>query len=54
LQISRRESARPSWAEQHGNELRAAGKALGITLGGVLPHQRGKLRPRAVLEQLIK
>ena len=40
--------------EQHGNELRPAGKALGITLGGVLLHQRGKLRPREVLEQLIE
>jgi len=40
--------------EQHGNELRPAGKALGITLGGVLLHQRGKLCPREVLEQLIK
>ncbi len=41
-------------AEQHGNDLRPAGKALGVTLGGVLLHQRGKLRPREMLEQLIE
>ena len=40
--------------EQHGNELGPAGKTLGITLGGVFLHQRGKLRPRKVLEQLIE
>ena len=40
--------------EQHRNELRPAGKALGITLGGVPLHQRGELRPREVLEQLIE
>ena len=40
--------------EQHGNELRPAGKALGITLGGVLFHQRGEFRPWEVLEQLIE
>jgi hypothetical protein len=40
--------------EQRGNELRPAGKALGVTLGGVLVHQRGKLRPREVLKQLIE
>jgi protein gp37 len=41
-------------AEQHGDELRPAGKALGVTLGGVLLHQSGKLRPGKVLEQLIE
>ena len=40
--------------EQHGDELRPASKSLGITLGGVLLHQRGKLCPREVLEQLIE
>src|SRR5512146_309738 len=41
-------------AEQHGDELRPAGKALGGTLGAVLLHEGGKLRPRKVLEQLIE
>jgi hypothetical protein len=40
--------------EQHGDELRPAGKALGSMLGGVLLYQCGKLRPREVLEQLIE
>ena len=40
--------------EQHGDKLRPAGKALGVTLGGVLLHQRGKLGPGEVLEQLIE
>jgi hypothetical protein len=40
--------------EQHGNELRPARKALGITLGGVLLDKCGKLGPREVLEQLIE
>jgi len=40
--------------EQHRDELRPAGKALGVTLGGVLLHQRGKLGPGKVLEQLIE
>ena len=40
--------------EQHGDKLRPASKALRVTLGGVLFHQRGKLRPREVLEQLIE
>jgi hypothetical protein len=40
--------------EQHGNKLRPAGKALGVTLGDVLLHQCGKLRPREMLEQLIE
>ena len=40
--------------EQHGDELRPAGKALGVTLGGVLLHQGGELRPGKVLEQLIE
>ena len=44
----------PQVAEQHGDELRPAGKALGGTLGGVLLDEGGKLRPRKVLEQLIE
>jgi hypothetical protein len=40
--------------EQHGDELRPAGKTLSGTLGGVLLHQRSKLSPREVLEQLIE
>jgi hypothetical protein len=40
--------------EQHGDELLPAGKSLGVTLGGVPLHQRGKLRAREVLEQLIE
>jgi hypothetical protein len=40
--------------EQHRNELRPTSKALGITLGGVLLHQRGEFRAREVLEQLIE
>jgi hypothetical protein len=38
--------------EQHGDELRPAGKALGVTLGDVFLHQGGKLRAGKVLEQL--
>jgi hypothetical protein len=40
--------------EQHGDELRPAGKPLGGALGGVLLHQGGKLGPGEVLEQLIE
>jgi hypothetical protein len=40
--------------EQHGDKLRPAGETLGVTLGGVLLHQRGKLGPGEVLEQLIE
>ena len=40
--------------EQHGDELRPAGKPLGGTLGGVLLHQGGKLGPGEVLKQLIE
>jgi len=36
--------------EQHGDELRPAGKPLGGALGGVLLHQGGELRPGKVLE----
>jgi hypothetical protein len=41
-------------AEQHGDELRPAGKTLGGTLGRVFLHQCGKLRPWEVLKQLIE
>jgi hypothetical protein len=41
-------------AEQHGDELRPAGKALGVTLGGVLPDECGELGAGKVLEQLIE
>jgi hypothetical protein len=40
--------------EQHGDELRPAGKALGITLSGVLLYECGKLSSRKMLEQLIE
>jgi len=40
--------------EQHGHKLRPAGKALGITLRGVLLDECGKLGPGKVLEQLIE
>ncbi len=40
--------------EQHGDELRPAGKALGGTLSAVLLDEGGKLRPRKMLEQLIE
>ena len=40
--------------EQHGDELRPAGKALGITLSGVLLYQCGELGSGKVLEQLIE
>ena len=41
-------------AEQHGDELRPAGKAFGVTLSGVLFYQCGELGAGKVLEQLIK
>jgi hypothetical protein len=41
-------------AEQHGDELRPAGKALGVTLSGVLPYECGELGSGKVLEQLIE
>ena len=41
-------------AEQHGDELRPAAKALGGTLGGVLLDQCGELGPGKMLEQLIE
>jgi hypothetical protein len=40
--------------EQHGDELRPAGKALSGTLSGVLLHECGELSSRKVLEQLIE
>jgi hypothetical protein len=40
--------------EQHGNELRPAGKALGVTLRGVLLDECGELGSGKVLEQLIE
>jgi hypothetical protein len=44
----------PELTEQHRNELCPAGKALGVTLGGVLLHQCGELGAGKVLEQLIE
>jgi hypothetical protein len=41
-------------AEQHGDELRPAGEALGVTLSGVLLDECGELSTRKVLEQLIE
>jgi hypothetical protein len=41
-------------AEQHGHELRPAGKALGGTLGIVLLDECGELGAREMLEQLIE
>jgi hypothetical protein len=40
--------------EQHGDELRPAGKALGVTLSGVLFDECGELGSGKVLEQLIE
>jgi len=40
--------------EQHGDELRPAGKAFGVTLGGVLFDECGELSTGKVLEQLIE
>jgi hypothetical protein len=40
--------------EQHGDELRPAGKAFGGTLSGVLLHECGELGAGKVLEQLIE
>jgi hypothetical protein len=40
--------------EQHGDELRPAGKALGGTLSGVLLCECGELGSGKVLEQLIE
>jgi hypothetical protein len=40
--------------EQHGDELRPASKALGVTLSGVFLYECGELSPRKVLEQLIE
>src|SRR5574340_37418 len=44
----------PKLAEQHGYELRPAGRALGGTLGVVLPNECGELGAREMLEQLIE
>jgi hypothetical protein len=41
-------------AEQHGDKLRPAGKALGVTLSGVLLYECGELGAGKVLEQLIE
>ena len=41
-------------AKQHGDELRPAGKPLGSTLAAMFLHQRGKLGPGKMLEQLIE
>ena len=40
--------------EQHGDKLRPAGEALGVTLSGVLLHECGELGSGKVLEQLIE
>jgi hypothetical protein len=40
--------------EQHGDELRPAGKAFGSTLSGVLLDECGELGAGKVLEQLIE
>jgi hypothetical protein len=40
--------------EQHGDELRPTGKALGVTLSGVLLDECGELGSGKVLEQLIE
>jgi hypothetical protein len=40
--------------EEHGDELRPAGKAFGVTLSGVLLYQCGELGAGEVLEQLIE
>jgi hypothetical protein len=40
--------------EQHGDELRPAGKAFGVTLSGVLLDECGELGTGKVLEQLIE
>ena len=40
--------------EQHGDELRPAGKALGGTLSGVLLYECGELGAGKMLEQLIE
>jgi hypothetical protein len=40
--------------EQHGDELCPAGKALGVTLSGVLLDECGELGAGKVLEQLIE
>jgi hypothetical protein len=40
--------------EEHGDELRPAGKAFGVTLSGVLLYQCGELGAGKVLKQLIE
>jgi len=40
--------------EQHGDELRPAGKALGVTLSGVFLYEGGELGSGKVLEELIE
>jgi hypothetical protein len=40
--------------EQHGDELRPAGKPFGATLSGVLFYECGELGTGKVLEQLIE
>ena len=40
--------------EQHGDELRPAGKALGVTLSGVLLYECRELGSGKVMEQLIE
>jgi len=40
--------------EQHGDELRPAGKTLGVTLSGVLLYECRELGSGKVMEQLIE
>ena len=40
--------------EQHGDELRPARKALGVTLSGVLLYECGELGSGKMLKQLIE
>jgi hypothetical protein len=44
----------PELTEQHGDELRPAGKALSVTLSGVLLDECGELGSGKVLQQLIE
>jgi hypothetical protein len=41
-------------AKQHGDKLRPAGKAFGVTLGGVLLYECGELGSGKMLKQLIE
>jgi len=41
-------------AKEQGDELRPAGKTLGVTLGGVFLYESGELGSGKVLKQLIE